>query len=50
MVAELGNEHPVTKALLATKVRDIRDPDPDLTVADIFTLAKETIQTLVRKR
>ncbi len=29
---------------------DIRDPDPDLAVADIFTLAKEVIQTLVRKR
>ena len=28
---------------------DIRDPDPDLTVADVFGLAKEVIQSLVRK-
>jgi hypothetical protein len=29
---------------------DIRSPDPDLTVADIFELAREVIQSLVRKR
>jgi hypothetical protein len=28
---------------------DIRDPDPDLTVLDIFGLAKEVIQSFVRK-
>jgi hypothetical protein len=29
---------------------DIRDPDLDLTVADILGLAKEVIQSLVRKQ
>ncbi len=29
---------------------DIRSPDPDLTVADVFELAREVIQSLVRKR
>jgi len=98
MVAEFSREHPVARALLSAKVRDlhegfyasftvdgyevtldftsdagaerqlriyvrlaregpgkgseldIRDPDPELTIADIFELAKEVIQFLVRKR
>jgi hypothetical protein len=29
---------------------DIRDPDPDLTVWDVVSYAKEVIQSLVRKR
>jgi hypothetical protein len=28
---------------------DIRDPDPDLTVADVVSYAKEVIQSFVRK-
>jgi hypothetical protein len=29
---------------------DIRDPDPDLTVWDVVSYAKEVIQSFVRKR